>query len=200
MYIPDGCAEYELVIKKSRFIARAGGVSSPEEAKTEVKRLKILHPEATHVVHACLCGAGGDIFSFSDDREPPGTAGRPVLEILKGSGITDILVTVIRWFGGTKLGTGGLVKAYGDAAKGVLERLPVREMETRTGFSLQVPYRFYEPAARWTEVCGGIITATDFFEDVLLRGFLGVETKERWEQHIRDLTGGGAVILWAEDS
>lgn len=196
MLIPDGRAEYEIVVKRSRFLAIAGAVDSVDAARGEVKRLKEQFSDATHVVHACIVGPAGDLFSVSDDREPSGTAGRPVLEILKGSGITNILVTVTRWFGGTKLGTGGLVKAYGDAARGVLEGLPVRELEVRREFSVRVPYRCYEPAVRLLEQRGGTVTATEFAEDVFLEGTLGEAAAEAWERDVRDVTGGGGEVRW----
>jgi len=194
--IPDGTAEYELLVKRSRFLAWAEFIESTEAARDEVKRLKGLYSDATHVVHACITGPAGDLFSVSDDREPSGTAGRPVLEILKGSGITNILVTVTRWFGGTKLGTGGLVKAYGDAARGVLGRLPVRELETLAAFTLRIPYSVYEQAVRLLEERGGSITATDFAVDVVLRGVVGEAAAEGWEQEVKDLTGGGGELKW----
>lgn len=194
--IPDGTAEYELVVKRSRFLAWAGYIESTEAARDEVKRLKGFYSDATHVVHACITGPAGDLFSVSDDREPSGTAGRPVLDILKGSGITNILVTVTRWFGGTKLGTGGLVKAYGDAARSVLERLPVRELEVRRDFTVRLVYRYYEPAVRLLEQHGGTVTANEFAEEVVLRGTIGEAAAERWEQDVKDLTGGGSEVKW----
>src|SRR5574344_183749 len=84
--------------------------------------LKIQYADATHVVHAFVTGTFGEVNGMSDDGEPAGTAGRPVLEVLKGSNITNVLLTVTRYFGGTLLGTGGLVKAYGDCAKLAIEQ------------------------------------------------------------------------------
>ena len=196
--IPDGTAEYELIVKKSRFVCRAGFIDSTDAAREEVKRLKTVFSDATHVVHACITGPSGDLFSVSDDREPPGTAGRPVLEILKGSGITDILVTVTRWFGGTKLGTGGLVKAYGDAARGALDRLPVRKLEKRTGFTVRLPYRCYEQTLRLLEEYGGILVSNEFTVDVNLEGTIGEEAKDAWAAAVGDLTGGGADVKWKD--
>src|SRR5574344_402051 len=79
------------------------------------------HKDATHVVHAFIIGDNAEISGISDDGEPSGTAGRPILDILRGNGTTNLILTVTRWFGGTLLGTGGLVKAYGSSAKQVLE-------------------------------------------------------------------------------
>ena len=108
----------ELIVKKSRFIAIARKCNDPAEVKRIVDQTRAQYPDATHVVHAAVMGSQ---FSYSDDHEPKNTAGRPALEVLKGSGITNIIVLIIRYFGGTLLGTGGLVKAYGDSTKMVLD-------------------------------------------------------------------------------
>jgi len=128
MLIPLKTVSVEIVIKKSRFIAIATPLDSPEQAKSHILQSRKEHPDASHVIHAYILGKRGDLFSMSDDREPRNTAGRPVLEVLKGSGITNILVIVIRYFGGTKLGTGGLVRAYSAAAKEALSCIPVEEL------------------------------------------------------------------------
>ena len=120
-------AEAQIVVKKSRFIAIALPISSLDEVKGVVKAIWQEHPDATHVVHAAVVGRTGTLYSCSDDREPKNTAGRPALEVLKGSGLTDIIVCVVRYFGGTLLGTGGLVKAYQDSVKEALATLPVCE-------------------------------------------------------------------------
>jgi len=113
-------AQAELVVKKSRFIAIARKCTSTQMAKDLVKETKALHPKAKHVVHAAVVG---NEFSFSDDKEPKNTAGRPAFEVLKGSGVNNICVLVVRYFGGTLLGTGGLVHAYGDSVKLVLSKI-----------------------------------------------------------------------------
>ena len=100
-------ATAEIEIKKSRFISIAYPVESLEEVKEKVIYTRSLHPNATHVVHSAVVGKSGTLCSSSDDREPKNTAGRPSLEVLKGSGITNICVCTVRYFGGTLLGTGG---------------------------------------------------------------------------------------------
>ncbi len=146
MLIPLKTVSVEIVIKKSRFIAIATPLDSPEQAKSHILQSRKEHPDASHVIHAYILGKRGDLFSMSDDREPRNTAGRPVLEVLKGRGITNILVIVIRYFGGTKLGTGGLVRAYSAAAKEALSCIPVEELIQKTHFSLIISYELYEQA------------------------------------------------------
>lgn len=109
--------EAQIIVKKSRFIAIAKKCTSTQMAKDLVKQVKAQHPKARHVVHAAVIG---NEFSFSDDKEPKNTAGRPAFEVVKGSGINNICVLIVRYFGGTLLGTGGLVHAYSDAVKLVL--------------------------------------------------------------------------------
>ena len=99
----------ELVIKHSRFIAEVFPVENQAAARELLKEQKQKYFDSTHVVHAFVIGKNAEILGMSDDGEPSGTAGRPVLDVLKGSGCTNIILTVTRYFGGTLLGTGGLV-------------------------------------------------------------------------------------------
>ena len=119
-----GSGQSETVVCKSKFLAENFLIDNPAQVKEIIRRQKERYPDATHVCHAFLCGPRREFAGCSDDHEPSGTAGRPMLEVLKGSGLTDILVTVVRWFGGTKLGTGGLVRAYSDAVKELLTHIP----------------------------------------------------------------------------
>ena len=117
MKVPVERAESEIIIKKSRFIAIAEKIDSLEQVKDIVRKVREEHPKANHVVHAAVAGKSGTIYSSSDDKEPKNTAGRPALEVLKGSKVTNIVVCIVRYFGGTLLGTGGLVRAYSKAAQ-----------------------------------------------------------------------------------
>lgn len=154
-------ATTEIEIKKSRFISIAYPVESLEEVKEKVIYTRSLHPNATHVVHSAVVGKSGTLFSSSDDREPKNTAGRPSLEVLKGSGITNICVCTVRYFGGTLLGTGGLVKAYGDSTKEVLKIVKTEELIERESFAVVMQYDHYTLAKRLLDET----TATDITED-----------------------------------
>ena len=154
-------ATAEIEIKKSRFISIAYPVESLEEVKEKVIYTRSLHPNATHVVHSAVVGKSGTLFSSSDDREPKNTAGRPSLEVLKGSGITNICVCTVRYFGGTLLGTGGLVKAYGDSTKEVLKIVKTEELIERESFAVVMQYDHYTLAKRLLDET----TATDITED-----------------------------------
>ena len=154
-------ATTEIEIKKSRFISIAYPVESLEEVKEKVILTRSLHPNATHVVHSAVVGKSGTLFSSSDDREPKNTAGRPSLEVLKGSGITNICVCTVRYFGGTLIGTGGLVKAYGDSTKEVLKIVKTEELIERESFTAVMQYDHYTLAKRLLDET----TATDITED-----------------------------------
>jgi len=120
-------ATSELVIKKSRFLGRVEAVSGREEAQAIVARLRAEHPGAAHVCWALLAGGQS---AANDDGEPGGTAGRPMLEVLRRQELESVLATVVRYFGGVKLGAGGLVRAYTDAVAQALltaHKLPLRK-------------------------------------------------------------------------
>lgn len=119
---PDIAGEYEE--KRSRFIALLRRVENEEEARAAVAAARRAHPDARHHCSAYLVDVPGTnrIERSNDDGEPSGTAGTPMLEVLRGSGLTGVVVVVVRWFGGTKLGTGGLVRAYGAAVTAAVER------------------------------------------------------------------------------
>ena len=140
MLVPTSCAACETLIKGSRFLAEAFPVESQGGAREKIREQKKKHADATHVCHAFVLGKNAEVMGMSDDGEPGGTAGRPMLDILKGRGVTNILVTVTRWFGGTLLGTGGLVRAYAGGAKDVLERCGLEELVEKTAFSLSCGY------------------------------------------------------------
>lgn len=134
----------ETVVKNSRFIAELITVNSQSEARDKLKEQKLKYSDATHVVHAFVVGKAGEVNGMSDDGEPSGTAGRPVLDVLKGSGITNVLLTVTRYFGGTLLGTGGLVHAYGDSAKAVLAVCQTEPLVEKKDFSFTASYSLYK--------------------------------------------------------
>ncbi len=145
LFSPVERAFAEIVVKKSRFLSEAGPTVSRETSQERINQVRQQHPDATHVVYAFSFGGMNERqFGMSDDGEPRNTAGRPVLEVLKGSGLTNCLVTVVRYFGGTKLGTGGLVHAYSEAAQKVLSIVPREELVVRIPKLLRIPYDLYQ--------------------------------------------------------
>lgn len=180
-------AESEIIVKKSRFIAIALKAESLEKVKDIVKETRAEHPKANHVVHAAVIGKNGTLYSSSDDKEPKNTAGRPALEVLKGSGITNIIVCIIRYFGGTLLGTGGLVKAYGDAVKSVLEKVKTEEMKDKETISLRFSYEYYTLLKRLFEKNSVTIDAEDFNTDISITLTIDKEKKNLFVTEARDI-------------
>ncbi len=183
----------ELVVKKSRFISIARMCSDPSEVKRIVDETRAQYPDATHVVHAAVMGSQ---FSFSDDHEPKNTAGRPALEVLKGSGITNIIVLIIRYFGGTLLGTGGLVKAYGDSTKLVLDGIETEELVEKTGFSMVISYDLYENVKRILSSVHADGISEDFATEISISGQVPVAEKDNLSSQISNLSNGKRAVKY----
>jgi uncharacterized YigZ family protein len=186
----------EIVIRRSRFIALARGVSSQEEARSTLKEIKARFHDANHVCHAfsvgrepsCLHGCG-------DDGEPSGTAGRPMLEVLKGSGVGDVLVAVARYFGGVKLGTGGLVQAYSAATEAVLGILPLEEDIPRLRVRLTADYKDLALLERQLVGLEGRVLHVEFGERVCVDVLLPAASLGAMRAWWTDLTRGGTLEI-----
>ena len=183
----------ELIVKQSRFIAIARTCSDPADVKRIVDQTRAQYPDATHVVHAAVMGSQ---FSYSDDHEPKNTAGRPALEVLKGSGITNIIVLIIRYFGGTLLGTGGLVKAYGDSTKMVLDGIATEELVEKARFSLTIGYEMYESVKRILGALKADSVTEDFATEISISGQIPISEKESLVSRISDLSNGRRTVLF----
>ena len=188
-------AEAEIEIKKSRFIAIALPTETMDDVKKHVTEIRKEHPDATHVVHAAVIGKAGTMYSSSDDREPKNTAGRPALEVLKGSGITNITVCIVRYFGGTLLGTGGLVKAYGDSTKEVLKIAETEPLIEKTSFRMVLPYNSYTLIKRLFETTEATVTKEDFDINISVEGILPASNYEKLKSGADDI-GQGLVVTF----
>lgn len=192
--VPTGVGRSEFIEKKSRFIGEARAVHHADEAKETVSRLRLEHPRSRHVVWAYIIGSDGALKGLSDDGEPHGTAGRPVLDPIAGSGLTNTLVTVVRYFGGEKLGTGGLVSAYGRCSREALEDMSFEELIPRTRVRLVIDYPIYEPARRMVDDAGGRISGEDFAAGVELAFDVPDAAWGALRQALTDLSRGAAVM------
>lgn len=167
--IPAAETRVEIKVKNSRFIATAAPVFSVEEAKAFIARMRSEFSDASHNVPAYQIGFGSATLAHcNDDGEPSGTAGRPMLAVVQGSGLGDIAVVVTRYFGGTKLGTGGLVRAYGDAVKEVLAILPRAEKVPTHTVMMAIPYNYLERVRLLVAEFNGRIFEEDFAADITL--------------------------------
>ncbi len=157
----------EYIINKSRFIGYACPVTTQEEAVEFINEIKKKHADATHNVYAYQIRTP-EYSRYSDDGEPQGTAGVPVLDVIKKSGLTDVCVVVTRYFGGILLGAGGLVRAYSHSAKIAVEGANIIRMSPCSVLKVTCDYGFYGRLSTLVPEFGGIIENTDFGEFVTL--------------------------------
>ncbi len=196
--IPAQETRVEIMVVNSRFIATAAPVFSVDEAKAFVTRVRDEFSDASHNVPAYLVGYGTSVVAHcSDDGEPSGTAGRPALAVLRGSGLGDVAVVVTRYFGGTKLGTGGLVRAYGDAVREVLAVLPRAEKVATHTVMVAVPYSLFERVRLTIGAHHGQILDEDFAVDVTVTARFAVEHFPAFQVALQELSNGqlGAEVV-----
>lgn len=186
------CAETETVIEKSRFIARAVKAESEDDARDLLAFVKKLHPFATHNCYAYIVDNGA-IARFSDDGEPQGTAGMPILEVVKARGLVNTAVVVTRYFGGIKLGAGGLVRAYSGAAAKVLDEAGTEEHCLADVFSASFGYDLYPVFLKFAEKNPVKTLSSDFGEEVTVSVAVKEEDSEGFVKALADFTAGKIV-------
>ena len=139
-----GETKIELIINKSTFITYLKNVTTPEDAKDYITYIKLMHPDATHHVTAFTVGKTGEHGHSSDDGEPSGTAGLPVLDVFRKNDITNVVCVVVRYFGGIKLGAGGLIRAYSKSASSALASIQIVPIVEYTTFVATFDYSLYD--------------------------------------------------------
>jgi uncharacterized YigZ family protein len=181
----------ELTVSNSRFISSLGPVFSVDEAKAFIVRIKAEFTDASHNVPVYLIGHGdSEIAHCSDAGEPSGTAGRPALAVLRGSGLGDVAVVVTRYFGGSKLGTGGLVRAYSEAVRIVVEAVPRAQKVLSHTIMLAFPYTYLERVRLLVLAQEGKVLDEEFTVDVTLTARLRVEKLPAFQAALSELTNG----------
>jgi uncharacterized YigZ family protein len=194
-FIPAGSSRAEISVKKSRFIAEAVPIESPEDAREKIKLKRVEYEGCTHVVYAFVSGgASSELSGMSDDGEPSGTAGAPVLDVIRGANLFNLLITVVRHFGGVKLGTGGLVRAYSEAARKALDNLRVRKYVPEQSFTLDVPYPLHEKVRVVLESAGGRIKGEEFADSVRISGAVPRSNLNRCNNELKNISGGNLSI------
>lgn len=189
--IPASQTRTEIEVKRSRFIATAVPAFSVEEAREFITLMKTEFSDANHNVPAFLIGHGPSVTAHcSDDGEPSGTAGRPVLTVLQGSGLGDVAVVVTRYFGGTKLGTGGLVKAYTEATQAVLAELPHAEKVATHTIMLAIPYNYLERIRLLVEKWHGRVLDEEFAADITVTAQFTVEQFTHFQTELQEISHG----------
>ena len=176
--------ESEKIIEKSRFLTYSAHVESEEEARAFVAEIRGKHSLATHVCYAFISDKTGNLQRFSDDGEPQGTAGVPILEVLKAKKLFETAVAVVRYFGGVKLGAGGLVRAYSSSAAENLDGADIRLLEMCEEYTITVDYTGIDGAQKYLSSHTCTLLSTDYGEKV---SFTVAVKKADGENFIREL-------------
>lgn len=194
-----GEASQEIVIKKSRFIGYAKPVESEEEAVAFIDEIKRLHRSATHNCSAYVVGERDQHQKASDDGEPSGTAGKPILEVIKNKGLKNVVVVVTRYFGGIMLGAGGLVRAYTDGAVAGIEAAGEIEMVLHREVFVDVDYTWYGKLENELHARGTRLGGTEFTDSVSVLCLPEAPDAEAFVAWMTDLTQGQARITAGEE-
>lgn len=169
-YVPLRDHRVECIVMGSRFIATAGCAPSVERARAYIQKIRAEMPDATHHVYGFRVGSGASVIEgMSDDGEPANTAGSPVLHVIRGSRIGDLVIVVTRYFGGRKLGTGGLVRAYTQAAQAVLADLPITLNVPLISFQITLPYSTFSRIEQLITTHNGTIAQKTFDHHINLQ-------------------------------
>lgn len=191
-------ARFEYEEKKSVFIAEAAPVESESEAIAFIEAAKKRYPDAKHHVYAYVLRENS-IMRFSDDKEPQGTAGMPTLDVIRKRNCTDTVVVVTRYFGGTLLGTGGLVRAYTSAAVGALEKAGIITYDIYSRYEITVSYSDHVKITAQFSDFGFRIDDTVYSDDVCIEGSILKENENKFEKKITEITSGRAKFIKIEE-
>ncbi len=187
-------AHVDITISRSLFRGESFICADPQEVKPILERLRAATPDANHHCWAYRIGMKGEHTRYSDDGEPHGTAGPPILDVLVKKDITNTLIVVTRWFGGVKLGTGGLVRAYSDAAKSVLELSEPGELIETCIFECTISYSAMNPFENGLAALNATITERSFTDHVYCITHVPRENSEAFRSFFADCTAGKGVV------
>ena len=193
-YIPTRAAESEFVEKRSRFIGYIKPVETEAEARAFVEEIKKRHYDARHNCWCYLLREGG-VVRYSDDGEPQGTAGQPMLGVFEKEGITNLVCVVTRYFGGILLGTGGLLRAYTKGAKDALDAAGVSVVRRWVRQLVPCTYSLYERLKQETERFGAVIEETEYGADIVLTVLVPEKLSDAYAARILDFTAGTVETL-----
>lgn len=192
-HIPTAPAEAELVEKRSRFIGQIRPVTSEEEARAHIDQIKKKHYDARHNCWCYLLKDGP--VRYSDDGEPQGTAGQPMLGVFQKAGITNVCCVVTRYFGGILLGAGGLVRAYTQAAKLALDAAGIAAVRRWVELEMDCPYSFFERVKTEVMVQGGVLGEIDYAAQVTVRLLLPEEKAVPFGERMVELSAGACRVV-----
>ena len=185
-------ASAEIVIKRSRFIGWGSPVETEAAALDLLNRIRSEHPQATHHCYAYRVGLGTETIRFSDDGEPGGTAGRPILEVLQREDLRNAIIVVTRYFGGTLLGASGLVRAYTQAARLAVDAAGIVRQALHSRFHVVLAYEWLGKVQHWLQEQGAIIEAADYGTQAALQFLIPLAAAEKARTALQEMTSGQA--------
>lgn len=189
----------EIIINKSKFIGYAKPVENEEEALEFIEEIKTKHRDATHNVYAYAIGDNSNIQRFSDDGEPSGTAGIPALEVIKKENLRNVVVVITRYFGGTKLGAGGLIRAYTRGAKIGIEAGIIVDMVLHKKLKVRLDYTSYGKVENYIINEDFIVDETTYDDKVNIFVYVEENKKDEFSNIITNLTSGEAIIEYIDE-
>ena len=192
-FIPAGPGEAEFTEKRSRFLGHIRHVDSEEEAKAFVNQIKKEHYDARH---NCWCYLlRGGVERYSDDGEPQGTAGQPMLNVFQRESVVNVCCVVTRYFGGILLGAGGLTRAYTKGAKDALDAAGIARMSLWTLWDVPCTYPLFERMKLEIAACGGVVRDTEYGADITLRAAFPAGGAEQFAHRLTELSAGGLEMV-----
>ena len=191
-FVPTGPSETEFVEKRSRFIGHVWPVESEEEARTCIEQMKKKYHDARHNCWCYRLKEGG-VERYSDDGEPQGTAGQPMLGVFQKEGVTNVCCVVTRYFGGVLLGAGGLVRAYTQSAKDALDAAGISVVRRWVEVTAICPYNLFERMKLEVEAVGGVLGESEYAADVTVHALLPENAVESFSARVTELTAGAAA-------
>ncbi len=197
-YIPTAPAQASFVEKRSEFIGHVWPVESEEEARGRIEEMKKKYHDARHNCWCYRLREGG-VERYSDDGEPQGTAGQPMLNVFQREEVTNVVCVVTRYFGGILLGAGGLVRAYTQGAKAALDAAGISVVRPWAVVGVSCPYPLYERVRQAVEGCGGVVDGVEYAADVTVTALLPLPRVEEYAGRITELSAGRAQAVVLEE-
>ena len=192
--VPFEAAESEFTEKRSRFISHIWRVETEAEARAHIEEMKKKYYDARHNCW-CYLLREGNVVRYSDDGEPQGTAGQPMLNVFQREAVTNVCCVVTRYFGGILLGAGGLTRAYTRGAKDALDAAGISVVRRWVAMEVPCTYSQFESMRREVEAFGGVVENVDYGADVVLSALLPEERAAEFAAHVLDVTAGAVEVL-----
>lgn len=194
--VPFENGESEFVEKRSRFISHLWRVETEAEARARIEEMKKTYYDARHNCWCYILKEGG-VVRYSDDGEPQGTAGQPMLNVFQRQGVVNVCCVVTRYFGGILLGAGGLTRAYTKGAKDGLDAAGIARMSRWTLWEVECTYPLFERMKLEIAACGGVVRSVDYGADILLRAAFPAGGAEAFAPRLTELSAGSLAMLEA---